>query len=142
MLTISLFQFRKRFKPAEFQNKVHQVGVSLRVKIYKLNHLMISMEVVFCILEIHCVKSVQIQSFFWSVLSCIRIEYGDLLCKSPHSVRIQKNTDQKKLRIWTLFTLWYYLCIKKTFRWKKLKTTVHLLKWNRRANFKIFVCPR
>ena len=27
----------------------------------------------------HCVKSVQIRSYFWSVFSCIRIEYGDLL---------------------------------------------------------------
>ena len=26
----------------------------------------------------HCVKSVQIRSFFWSVFSCIRTEYGDL----------------------------------------------------------------
>ena len=25
-----------------------------------------------------CVKSVQIESFFWSVFSCIRTEYGDL----------------------------------------------------------------
>ena len=24
----------------------------------------------------HCVKSVQIQSFFWSIFSCIRAEYG------------------------------------------------------------------
>ena len=28
----------------------------------------------------------------------------DLLGKSPYSVRIQENTDQKKLGIWTLFT--------------------------------------
>ena len=28
----------------------------------------------------------------------------DLLCKSPYSVRIQENMDQKKLRLWTLFT--------------------------------------
>ena len=34
----------------------------------------------------HCMKSVQI------------------LRKSTYSVRIQENTDQKKLRIWTLFT--------------------------------------
>ena len=40
--------------------------------------------------------------FFWSVFSCIRTEYGDLLRKSPYSVRIQENTDQKNLRIWTL----------------------------------------
>ena len=28
----------------------------------------------------------------------------DLLRKSPYSVRIQENTDQEKLGIWTLFT--------------------------------------
>ena len=52
----------------------------------------------------HCVKSVQIPSFFWSVFSRIRTEYGDLRCKSPYSVRIRANTYQKKLHIWTLFT--------------------------------------
>ena len=30
----------------------------------------------------HCVKSVQIRSFFWSVFSCIRTKYGDLLRKN------------------------------------------------------------
>ena len=54
----------------------------------------------------HCVKSVQIQRFFWSVFSYIRTEYGSLRSKSPYSVQIQKNTDQKKLRIWTLLTQW------------------------------------
>ena len=34
---------------------------------------------------------------FWS-------EYGDLRSKSPYLVRIQENTDQKILRIWTLCT--------------------------------------
>ena len=47
-------------------------------------------------------KSVQIRSFFWSVISCIRTEYS--VHKSPYSVWIQENTDQKKLRISTLFT--------------------------------------
>ena len=28
--------------------------------------------------RMHCVKSVQIRSYFWSVFSCIRTEYGDL----------------------------------------------------------------
>ena len=41
--------------------------------------------------------------FFWSVFSCIPTEYGDL-SKSLYSVRIQENTDQKKLCIWTVFT--------------------------------------
>ena len=45
------------------------------------------------------VKSVQIRSFFWSVFSCIWTECRDLLLKSPYSVRIQENTDQKKLCI-------------------------------------------
>ena len=43
----------------------------------------------------HCEKSVQIRSYFWSVFSCIRTEYGDLRSKSPYSVRIQGNTGQK-----------------------------------------------
>ena len=40
------------------------------------------------------------------VFSFIRTEYGDLQSKYPDSVRIQENTDQKKPRIWTLFTQW------------------------------------
>ena len=54
-------------------------------------------------IQSHCVKSVQIHSFFWSVFSCIRTEYGYLRSKSPYSVRVQENKDQKKLRIRTLF---------------------------------------
>ena len=38
-------------------------------------------------LVLHCVKNVQ-----------IRTKYGDLLFKSPYSVRIRENTEQKKLR--------------------------------------------
>ena len=52
----------------------------------------------------HCVKSAQIRSSFWSVFSRIRTEYGEILRISPYSVRMRENTDQKKLRIWTLFT--------------------------------------
>ena len=55
-------------------------------------------------INLHCVKIVQIQRFFWSVFSSIRTEYGDLLRKCPYSVRIQENTDQKNVRFWTLFT--------------------------------------
>ena len=49
---------------------------------------------ILCAVIIHCVKSVQIRSFFCSVLSCIRTEYEDVLRKSPYSVQIQENTDQ------------------------------------------------
>ena len=43
---------------------------------------------------------------FLVLFSCIRTEYGGWPRKSPYFVRMQKNTDQKKLRIWTLFMLW------------------------------------
>ena len=77
----------------------------------------------------HCVKSVQIRNFFWSVFSYIRTEYEDLRSTFFWSVfsciqaeygnlrsrffwfvfsciqsKYRKNKDQKKLRIWTLFT--------------------------------------
>ena len=48
--------------------------------------------------------SVYIRNFFWSGYSRIQTEYGDLPNKSPYSVRIRENTDQKRLPIWTLFT--------------------------------------
>ena len=32
---------------------------------------------------------------FWSVFSRIRTEYGDLLYKSPYSVQMWENADQK-----------------------------------------------
>ena len=51
-----------------------------------------------------CVKSVQIRSNFWSVFSCIWTECGEIRSISPYSVRTRENTDQKLLRIWTLFT--------------------------------------
>ena len=47
----------------------------------------------------HCVKTVQVRSFFWSVFSHIWTKYGDLLCKFPYSVQIWGNRDQKKLLI-------------------------------------------
>ena len=42
----------------------------------------------------------------YRVFSCIRMEYGDLWSKCQYSVRIQENTYQKRLRIWTLFMQW------------------------------------
>ena len=45
-----------------------------------------------------------IRGFFWSVFSRIRTEYGEIRSISPYSVRMWENTDERKLRIWTLFT--------------------------------------
>ena len=44
---------------------------------------------------IHCLESVQIRSYFWSVFSRIRTEYREILRIFPYSVRMQENTDQK-----------------------------------------------
>ena len=51
----------------------------------------------------------QIWRFFWSVFSYIWTEYRDLIRKFPYLVRIQDNTDQKKLRVWTISTQCYSL---------------------------------
>ena len=60
-----------------------------------------------CILDAQCAKNVLIQTvFFCSVFSHILTKKEDLWSKSPYSVQIQKNTDQKKLLIWTFFTQW------------------------------------
>ena len=42
--------------------------------------------------------------FFRSPFSCIRYEYGELLCKSSYLIEIRKNTDQDKLQILTVLT--------------------------------------
>ena len=62
-----------------------------------------------------CVKSVQIRSNFWSVFSCIQTECGEILRISPYSVRMRENKDNKLLRIWTLFTQWYFFRSRKTY---------------------------
>ena len=90
-------------------------------------------------------KSVQTLSFFWPVFSCIPTEYGDLLLKSPYSVRIRENTDQKELRVWTIFMQWF---VPKTK--VEVKTDGHLIvfilvcnvkhDWTDQNNF--LVCSR
>ena len=43
----------------------------------------------------HYVKIVGYSEFFWSVFSCIRTEYGEILRISPYSLGMQENKDQK-----------------------------------------------
>ena len=52
----------------------------------------------------YCVKSVHICNFLWPIFSRIWNEFGDLIHKSPDSVGVLKNTNQKKLWLWRLFT--------------------------------------
>ena len=60
---------------------------------------------------IHYVKSVQIRSFsglYFLTEYYIKTEYGHLRNKFQYSVWIPENTEQKNLRIWTLFTQWHF----------------------------------
>ena len=74
----------------------------------------------------HCVKSVRIQSYFWSVFSCIRTEYGDLrrfqseyrkirTRKTPylnnfHAVSTSRLRLNFGLCLWLNFSISYYGC--------------------------------
>ena len=64
----------------------------------------------------HCVKIVQIRSFFWSVFSRIRTEYGEILHISLYSIQMRENTDQQKPRVWTLF-MQYLHCLAFSVKW-------------------------
>ena len=56
----------------------------------------------------HCVKIVQIRSFFWSVFSCIRIEYGDLHSKSAWKVSKNEVFSGSHFPVFGLNTEIYY----------------------------------
>ena len=53
-------------------------------------YVMLCFILVIWISHVHCVKSIQIRSFFWSVFPRIKNEYGEIG------------------RIWTLFTQWFF----------------------------------
>ena len=57
-----------------------------------------------CKKEVFMIRILVFCTSYFHIFSCIRTEYGDLRSKSLYSVQIQENTDQKKLRIWKLFT--------------------------------------
>ena len=48
-----------------------------------------------CKTKEHCVKCVQIRSFFWSVFSRVRTEYVEIRSMSSYSVRMRENSNQK-----------------------------------------------
>ena len=81
----------------------------------------------------HCVKCVQIRSFFWSVSSGPYLPAFGLNTEryfiSPYSVRMREDTDQKKLRIWALFTQWLIFVIQTHFNVNTiLQITLHVVK--------------
>ena len=74
-----------------------------------------------------------------SVFSCIRTEQRDLIRKSPYSVRIQENTDQKQIRIWTLFTQ-CILTDRSKMNLKRIVNLFQFISWNDlqlQKNFKL-----
>ena len=69
------------------------------------------------ILIIHFLKCVQIRSYFWSVFSCIRTEYGDLRSKS-RKIRIRNNSALGHFSCSDSlvgFCLWRHLSVQKAF---------------------------
>ena len=55
-------------------------------------------------------KSVQVRSFFWSVFSCIRTEYGDLLRKSPYQSNAGKYEPEKTAYLDTFHAVFVGFC--------------------------------
>ena len=69
--------------------------------------------------------------FFCSVFSRIWSEYG-------YSVRKWENTDQKKLRIWTIFTQWKALTFAKELNVENFKVSDDWLPGRRERNHTTF----
>ena len=62
---------------------------------------LISVSAILC--PLHCVKSVQIRSFFWSVFSSIWTEYGDIRSISPYSFRNAGKCGTEKIPYLDIF---------------------------------------
>ena len=69
----------------DFNREKSLQGKNIHEQVYTYNKIVLG----------HCLKSVQIRSFFWSVFTYIWTEYGDLLRKSPCSVQMQKIRSRK-----------------------------------------------
>ena len=68
------------------------------------------------ILTIHCVKSVQIWSYFWSVFSCIRTEYGSEI--TPYSDTFHVTILSQYLNVCSISIKHFFpLCQRYFFRW-------------------------
>ena len=71
-----------------------------------------------------------------SVFSHIWTECGNLRSKSPHSVQIRENTEQKKLPILTIFTQCHHLLVSHFSSWASArKIRVHCVKSARIRSF-------
>ena len=57
------------------------LNISVKMNIYCLSP---SIFIFLDLSDNHCLKKVQIRRFLWSVFSCIRAEYGDLLSKNEN----------------------------------------------------------
>ena len=73
---------------------------------YKINELL---QAISCFY--HCMKSVRIRSFLWSVFYRSRTEYGDWQCESLNSVEMRENTDHKN----SAYAVFYTVSLPKIF---------------------------
>ena len=75
----------------------------------------------------HCVKSVQIRNFSGPYFPAFGLNTERF---SPYSVRMRVNTDQKKLRIWTLFTQCFlvrFIVSSNADNWRYFKITIGII---------------
>ena len=106
--------------------------VSFRFSKYKLC-LYALMSNILLIIPIHCVKSVQIRSYFWFVFSCIRTEYRKIRTRNNSVLgRFSRNDSDKKQSCTCILT---FFSIKDNiqavfnfFRRSSMQFTIRILK--------------
>ena len=82
---------------------------------------------------LHSVKKVQIRSFFWSVFSRIRTEYGEILSIFPYSVRMQENAGKMRTGITPNTDIFYAASDIPNFSWLNLSPFIFLCCWGANA---------
>ena len=88
--------------------------------------------------NIHCVKSVQIRSFFWSVFSRIQTEYGEILRSFFWSVFSPIRTEYGEILVFGHFSrsvqIWHPLHFQRTkkaaFNWSHDTVKRGLISWS------------
>ena len=98
---IKALYFKKSVGPLRFHS-THTLVTCLSSEVTQINHVRLMPRKPPKTLREKCPN----MEFVWSVFPRIWTKYGDLWNKSGCSVQMGESTDQKKLRIWTLFTQW------------------------------------
>ena len=101
---LEMFDFRKILRTYLMNCPNGQLSFNLKIfqVVFKL---LFSFQLPIIRTETLCKKRPYLE-FFGSIFSRIRTEDGEILSISRYLLWMRDNTDQKELRIWTLFTQW------------------------------------